>query len=98
MRHSKAVALDDRDAVAHFALGRVHLVRREYDAALDELETSVSLNPSLAQAHCGLGDALTYSERLEESLRHFDEAIRLSYSSYRDIEEPEVGDISHHTS
>ncbi len=74
----QAVALDDRDAVAHFALGRVHLARQEYDAALDELETSVSLNPSLAQAHCGLGDALTYSERLEESLQHFDEAIRLS--------------------
>lgn len=74
----KAVLLDDRDAVAHFALGRVYLARQQYDAALNELETSVSLNPNLAQAHCGLGDALTYSERLDEALRHFDEAIRLS--------------------
>lgn len=74
----KAVLLDDRDAVAHFALGRVYMARQQYDAAINQLETSVSLNPNLAQAHCGLGDALTYSERLDEALRHFDEAIRLS--------------------
>jgi tetratricopeptide (TPR) repeat protein len=74
----QAVLLDDRDAVAHFALGRAYVVRQQYDAALEELETSISLNPNLAQAHCGLGDALTYSERLDDALRHFDEAIRLS--------------------
>lgn len=79
-----AVALDDRDAVAHFALGRVRLARREYDSSVDELETSIELNPCLAQAHCGLGDALAYAGRLNESIQHFEEAIRLSpHDPYR---------------
>jgi len=79
-----AVALDDRDAVAHFALGRVRLARCEYDSSVDELQTSIELNPSLAQAHCGLGDALAYAGGGAESIRHFEEAIRLSpHDPYR---------------
>ena len=74
----KGVALDDQDALAHFALGRVHLARCEYDLAVAELETSIDLNPCLAQSHCGLGDALAYDGRLQDSILHFEEAIRLS--------------------
>ena len=73
-----AVSLDGRDAVAHFALGRVYLVKRDYELSLAEYETSVALNPHLAQAHCGLGDALAYAGRLDESIQHFEKAIRLS--------------------
>ena len=79
-----AVSLDGRDAVAHFALGRVYLAKRDYEHSLAEYETSVALNPYLAQAHCGLGDALTYAGRLDESIQHFEEAIRLSpHDPYR---------------
>ena len=74
----RAAKLDDQDALAHFAVGRAHLARSEYDLALPAMETSIELNPSLAQAHCGLGDALAYAGRLEESLSRFEEAIRLS--------------------
>jgi len=74
----RAAQLDDQDAVAHFAVGRVHLARGEYDLSVAELRTSIDLNPSLAQAHCGLGDSLAYSGRLEESISSFDEAVHLS--------------------
>jgi TolB-like protein/Tfp pilus assembly protein PilF len=74
----KAVALDDKDAVVHFALGRVHLIRCEYNLAIAEMESAIELNSCLAQAHCALGDSLAYEGRLEESIARFEEAIRLS--------------------
>jgi TolB-like protein len=80
----RAAALDDQNALAHFAVGRAHLVRREYNRAVAEFETAVELNPALAQAHCGLGDALAYAGRLEESISRFEEAVRLSpHDPYR---------------
>ncbi len=80
----KSAALDDQDAVAHFAVGRAHLARCEYVSALAEYKTATELNPCLAQAHCGLGDALAYMGQLEESISHFEEAIRLSpHDPYR---------------
>jgi adenylate cyclase len=74
----RASLLDDQDALAHFAVARVRLLRREYDHAIAEFQISVDLNPNLAQAHCGLGDALAYAGRLDESISNFDEAVRLS--------------------
>jgi TolB-like protein len=80
----KAVALDDQDAVAHFTLGRVHLARGEYDQAIRGLEISLQLNPCLAVTYCGLGDAFTYSDRLDDAITQFEQAIRLSpHDPYR---------------
>lgn len=74
----RAALFDNRDAIAHFALGRAHLARGEYDLSIAELKTAIDLNPCLAQAHCGLGDSLAYSGRLDESVSSFNEAVRLS--------------------
>ena len=74
----KALALDDKDPVAYFALGRVYLMRGEHDASVAELETAVALNPNFAQAHHGLGFALVLSGRLEEAAEALDKAVRLS--------------------
>ncbi len=73
-----AVALDDKDASSYFILGRIHLIRREYDLSISDLRTAIDLNPCLATAHCGLGDSLSYSGRMAEAIPHFEEAIRLS--------------------
>ena len=75
---NKAIALDDKEAMAHFALGRVQTLRGEYDAAIEELHTAIQLNPSLALAHFGLGLALGLSEQLDEATSEYDTAIRLS--------------------
>jgi tetratricopeptide (TPR) repeat protein len=81
---AKAVVLDERDAIVHFVLGRVHLARGEYADSVRELETSAELNPCFAQAHCGLGDVLACSGRLDEALLRFERAIRLSpFDPYR---------------
>ncbi|MEE9428989.1 MAG: BTAD domain-containing putative transcriptional regulator [Paracoccaceae bacterium] len=74
----KATRLDDQDAVARFALGRAHLARGEYRRSITELEYAIELNPSMAQAHCGLGDSLAYLGRAEEAIPNFEEAVRLS--------------------
>jgi adenylate cyclase len=74
----KALALDDKDPVAFFALGRVYMLRGQHDASVAELETALALNPSLAHAHHGLGFALVLSGRLEEAVEALDTAIRLS--------------------
>ncbi len=74
----QALALDDKDPVAYFALGRVYMLQGKHDASIAELETSLALSPSFAQAHHGLGAALMLSGRLEEAAEALDKAIRLS--------------------
>lgn len=73
-----AVEIDDKDAWAHLALGRVHLARCEYDFCIAECHISIELNPYLAQAHCSLGDSLAYMGRFGESISRFEEAVRLT--------------------
>jgi DNA-binding SARP family transcriptional activator len=79
-----AARLDDQDAIAHFALGRTHLARGEYDPSVRELEAAIELNPTFAQAHCALGDSLAYAGRLDEAIPRFQEAVRISpHDPYR---------------
>jgi DNA-binding SARP family transcriptional activator/Tfp pilus assembly protein PilF len=76
----RAAHLAPQDAVARFALGRVHLARGDYDRSLSDLRTAVQLNPSLAQAHCALGDTLAYSGDVDGAMPCFEEAVRISPS------------------
>jgi len=75
---TRAIALDDKEAMAHFALGRVQTLRGEYDAAIAELRTTIDLNPSLALAHYGLALTLTLAGQLDEAIFEYDTAMRLS--------------------
>ncbi len=74
----RAVALDDKDAMAHSALGMINLLRRSHDDSIAELETAVDLNPSYADAYHSLGFSLVMSGRPEDAVSQFDMAIRLS--------------------
>lgn len=74
----KALSLDDRNASFHALRARVLLARKEYSAAVAGNEIAISLNPTLAAAHCGLGDSLAYEMRYEDAIHCFEEAIALS--------------------
>ncbi len=74
----KALALDDKEAMAHAALGRIQTLRGDYDAAIEELRTAIDLNPSLALTHLGLALALLQTGHSEEAISECDKAIRLS--------------------
>jgi len=73
-----AVSLDDKDAMAHWALGRVYTQMGESEAAVAELETTLAINPSFAHAYYSLGWALLLAGRVEEALIHIDQALRLN--------------------
>ena len=74
----RSVALDGKDAGARSTLGKLYYMKREYDAAIAELETATALNPSSASAYYGLAVALLYSGRAADALRATDRALRLS--------------------
>ena len=74
----QAVLLDDKDSLAHYALGRVYTLQGKIEPAIAELKKSVDLNPNYGWAHFGLGLALHWSSRAGDSLAYFQTAIRLS--------------------
>jgi adenylate cyclase len=76
---TQAVALDDRDPWAHWALSIVNLyMRRHHDGAISEAQRAIVLNPNFAEGHVVVGEALCYSARADEALEYFDRAKALN--------------------
>ena len=73
-----AVRLDENDPFAHVALGRVHTVHAQHDAAIANCDIAISITPSYANAHFGRAHSLWMSGRAEEAILSHDEAMRLS--------------------
>ncbi len=73
-----AVQCDDRNALAHLALGRVYGHLGMPDDGIAECRTAVEMNPNFAMAHHEFGFLLSFVDRYEEAIDCFDEAIRLS--------------------
>jgi TolB-like protein/Flp pilus assembly protein TadD len=73
-----SLAIDPRDPLGHWALGRAHLLDGQLDLALDELETAVSLNPSSAVAQYSLSYALMQTGESALSNEIVSKARRLS--------------------
>lgn len=74
----RALAIDDKDPIAHLALGRVLASNGDYAAAVDELELAVALNPSFSLAHYTLASVLFLGGRPEQALASFELAARLT--------------------
>ncbi|MER9298386.1 adenylate/guanylate cyclase domain-containing protein [Mesorhizobium sp. M0621] len=68
---TRAVALDDNDPWAHWALAIAKLYTRRHDEAVDEVERALVLNPNFAEGHVCRGETLYYSGRPEEALGSF---------------------------
>jgi len=73
-----AVDLDQQDAGARYALGRIYIARREHDLAIPELTRAIEFNPSYAWAHFALGMAYATSGRAEDAIGPIEAAMRLS--------------------
>ncbi len=74
----QAIALDDKDAMAHCTLGRTYTAAGDHASAIAELRTAIDLNPSLAHGHHGLGLAYVLQGQGEEAVAEFELARRLS--------------------
>ena len=75
---TRAVALDDQNPWAHWALGIVSLYMRRNDAAIAEAERAIVLNPNFAEAYVSLGEALHYSGRSGDALGYLERAMALN--------------------
>jgi TolB-like protein/Tfp pilus assembly protein PilF len=74
----RAVELDDRDSLAHLAMGRAFYMDRRMDAANHEFEEAIRINPSNAYAHIFLGGSLVHMGKAEEALPHLETGMLLS--------------------
>ena len=74
----RAIAADDKEPFAHFALGRVSTLLGDLDTALAELELAIDLSPSFAHAYYGLGNALNFAGQPDRAVEEIDRAIRLN--------------------
>jgi adenylate cyclase len=74
----RAVALDDSDPWAHWALGLVYLYTRRLDGAISESQRAIILNPNFSEAQVSFGEILYYSGRSEEALQCFERGAVLN--------------------
>ncbi len=74
----KALACDDQDPVAYFAIGRIYMMQGKHDESIAALNTAVKLNPSFAQAYHGLGMVFTLADKLDDAKASCLQSERLS--------------------
>ena len=74
----KARALDDDYSELHGLLGAIHLIRGEFDAAIESCERAVALDPNGAYVTGFLGFVLNWAGRPEEAISLAQKAMRFS--------------------
>jgi adenylate cyclase len=74
----RAVALDARYPMAHYAFGASCMYTHRPDRAMAEMRQAIDLNPSFAAAYTALGHLLSYSCAPEETIPLVEKGIRLS--------------------
>ena len=75
---ARAAELDDSDPWAHLTLGYVANTMRRADAAAQEIQRAIDLNPNFAAAYGYLGWTLATAGRSEEAIGRLEQAIRMS--------------------
>ncbi len=73
----KAMAVQPRSAVPHYAMGRVWEAAGRYADAEASYRTAVSLDPSHARAHNNLGAALQMQGKIDAALACYRKALEL---------------------
>ena len=72
-----AIELDPSRAIYHLELGRVLILNpRRRKESEELLRTSISMNPALVDAYLALGELYEKTEREEEALTAYEEAVR----------------------
>ena len=74
----EAARLDPLDLQVKTQIGYVHHFRHDAERAIAQFETVVTLEPSFAFAHYGLGDAFTHTGHYDRAIAEFNRAIELA--------------------
>jgi eukaryotic-like serine/threonine-protein kinase len=78
----RALAAAPNMGEPHMALGLLHLHHGDPVGAVREFRTTISLSPSMAEAHAFLGELLTEIGRVPEGLLRLDTASRIDPTLY----------------
>jgi tetratricopeptide (TPR) repeat protein len=81
----RAVRSAPLDPWAHFCAGYVHMVMRDFEAAMRAFEEAIELNPSMALVHVIMGSAYGYHGQWSEGLHHLDLAERMSPRDFKGV-------------
>ncbi len=73
----QALAIDPGNARAHYAMGLVHVLRRDFERAALSNETAIALDRNFSLAHNNLGNSLVHLGRGKEALHAVETAFRL---------------------
>jgi len=74
----KALQLDDRTVLAHFALGYVQRLHGNHQAALDAFNEAIKIDPGFARPYAQAANALVFLGRPNEALPVVEKALQLS--------------------
>ena len=74
----QSVSIDERNPLAHAALGTAYFMGRQPENAIPEFVVALEINPSSANSHYGLGAALMYTGDFEAAIGRYEIAIGLS--------------------
>jgi tetratricopeptide (TPR) repeat protein len=75
--YSAVIALDAKDANAHYNRANIHLLRNDQTAAIADYRKAVELRPGLGLAHIQLGTLLLARGEARTALDHYDQAVRI---------------------
>jgi adenylate cyclase len=74
----RAVALDERDATAHYAVSILELMLHRHERALRAAQRAIDLNPNFAHGYFALGEVRLFMGRFTEALDPLMHCLRLS--------------------
>jgi TolB-like protein len=74
----RAVALDERDAAAHYAVSITELMIHRHERALRAAQQAIDLNPNFAHGYFALGETRLFMGQFTEALNPLTLCLRLS--------------------
>jgi Tfp pilus assembly protein PilF len=77
VRFRVALAIDPSYVRAHYIMGQLLRVQRNWQAAADEYQAALRANPSDVRARVNLAGVLPALGRAREAYEHLDQAVRL---------------------
>jgi adenylate cyclase len=87
----KAITLAPNEPDGHRALGRIYLLRAEYDQAIEELHRAVEINPSDSNALAGWGSAKMFTGDMAGAIKPLELAVKYNPA----LEPIYFGDLAH---
>ncbi len=79
VNYLEAIQLGKNDAVSYHNLGSAYYVQKKKDQAMEAWETSVKLDPPLAEPHFALGIMLGNLGKKKEAISHLEQFLKLAY-------------------